>query len=780
MNKSKAIMLICSLMLGVILLLIGIVSLIFGGMLGLNRTELIISTGSVEAMYDGTPLTNHTWDMVKGKLKNGHQINVTFTASQTAVGERPNTMEITVTDAVGADVSSDYKIKFQYGTLRVYPRIMGVKTADAEKQYDGMPLFAPDYEISDLYSELVKGHFLKIDITGSITEIGMAPNRVDSISIFDRFGNDVTANYQLIIQEGMLAVYGDIGGVGGGGGSGGSGGGQGGSLNTGGQLGAGNFADEPTKVIMKIRSDKTGKIYFRLHSFGDFSGQSWGAAEEFPHLIENRYSYNYLTGIRLQTMSADSGFLEIQSYTDDYLLPYYLGKGATNYTIQTSDVSYSGEDTSEYSMRYFIYNGTGEGITPVTSSEELAYRMFVYEKYLSVDDETRAFMEQIIAEQEFIRGERDLIGRVASYIQSCATYSKEYDRTLDQQSNVVISFLRDYKEGICQHYASSATLLYRTLGIPARYVVGYTGESVAGEWCDVTTPGHAWTEIYLSGIGWIPVEVTGGIGGGNGGGGGADDPDRIVFSPSKYVVQYDGSSHEVPDQIRAANFEQYIEQGYTFKGVVRGNATEIGYSQSYIEKLTILDPFGNDVTDQFEFSLAKGVIHVYEYQVVFQSPNVNKVYDGKTAPTADFREGYILPEHSYRITSTASVDVGVGRNTFTVEIFDADGNDVSERYYIMKISGEMNIQHAPLSVKAGDASKIYDGTALTNDTYTVESGSLIEGHSIAECVISGSQTEVGRSDNTIESIKIVDEDGNDVTSNYQIELLTGKLKVTYN
>ena len=45
---------------------------------------------------------------------------------------------------------------------------------------------------------------------------------------------------QLIIQEGMLAVYGDIGDVGGGGG--GSGGGQGGSLNTGGQLGAGNFA----------------------------------------------------------------------------------------------------------------------------------------------------------------------------------------------------------------------------------------------------------------------------------------------------------------------------------------------------------------------------------------------------------------------------------------------------------------------------------------------------------------------------------------------------------
>lgn len=75
------------------------------------------------------------------------------------------------------------------------------------------------------------------------------------------------------------------------------------------------------------------------------------------------------------------------------------------------------------------------------------------------------------------------------------------------------------KEGYCSHFATLATLMFRAYGIPARYVEGYY---VYPDWkeldeyegrnrieLEVTDENaHAWTEIYIEGYGWMPVEVT--------------------------------------------------------------------------------------------------------------------------------------------------------------------------------------------------------------------------------------------------------------------------------
>ena len=74
-----------------------------------------------------------------------------------------------------------------------------------------------------------------------------------------------------------------------------------------------------------------------------------------------------------------------------------------------------------------------------------------------------------------------MIAAVASYIRGAAKYNLRYDRRLDAEADVAVSFLESYREGICQHYATAATAMYRALGIPARYVVGYMGQTEAGE-----------------------------------------------------------------------------------------------------------------------------------------------------------------------------------------------------------------------------------------------------------------------------------------------------------
>lgn len=66
------------------------------------------------------------------------------------------------------------------------------------------------------------------------------------------------------------------------------------------------------------------------------------------------------------------------------------------------------------------------------------------------------------------------------------------------------------KRGVCDEYASLFTALCRAAGIPSRVVTGYWIEDDMKEnkWIDVSSERHAWSEFYLPGEGWIPVEPT--------------------------------------------------------------------------------------------------------------------------------------------------------------------------------------------------------------------------------------------------------------------------------
>ena len=93
-------------------------------------------------------------------------------------------------------------------------------------------------------------------------------------------------------------------------------------------------------------------------------------------------------------------------------------------------------------------------------------------------------------------------------------------------------FLEDSHEGFCMHFATAATLILRSYGIPARYAEGYMVRPNDKRWGKVdgyctylngekaynmTTVNvsdklaHAWVEIYYSGTGWVPVEFTPGF-----------------------------------------------------------------------------------------------------------------------------------------------------------------------------------------------------------------------------------------------------------------------------
>ncbi len=77
--------------------------------------------------------------------------------------------------------------------------------------------------------------------------------------------------------------------------------------------------------------------------------------------------------------------------------------------------------------------------------------------------------------------------------------------------NRVDEFLFETREGYCEHYASTFTLLMRMAGIPARVVTGYQGgfyNRNANYLLVKQSDAHAWSEVWLDGLGWQRVDPT--------------------------------------------------------------------------------------------------------------------------------------------------------------------------------------------------------------------------------------------------------------------------------
>jgi transglutaminase-like putative cysteine protease len=88
------------------------------------------------------------------------------------------------------------------------------------------------------------------------------------------------------------------------------------------------------------------------------------------------------------------------------------------------------------------------------------------------------------------------------------TYSLAPAQPTSAQS--LVNFLTKGKSGFCVHYAYAMTVLTRLLGIPARFIVGYTAgtQQKDGSYVVKTTDSHAWTEVYFPSMGWIRFEPT--------------------------------------------------------------------------------------------------------------------------------------------------------------------------------------------------------------------------------------------------------------------------------
>lgn len=123
---------------------------------------------------------------------------------------------------------------------------------------------------------------------------------------------------------------------------------------------------------------------------------------------------------------------------------------------------------------------------------------------------------------------------IEKYLSDHYPYTNTPDESKGKSKDFVDRFLFEVKQGYCDYYSSSMAVLTRSIGLPTRWVKGYSsgtspipeeirelgilgqlGSEIdtdgAGTYTVRNSDAHSWVEVYFEGFGWIPFEPTSGF-----------------------------------------------------------------------------------------------------------------------------------------------------------------------------------------------------------------------------------------------------------------------------
>ena len=241
------------------------------------------------------------------------------------------------------------------------------------------------------------------------------------------------------------------------------------------------------------------------------------------------------------------------SENEDDMTPELAGEvesSANEITVENLDANedYTYLPYNAFLNEYYVMlagDGAVEGQTrqdnifsyyPRGSYQEAMEEWMLHEDYHSILDDALTSYESYVKavdlqipesglerlKEECEAAELTDIDEIKDYIVDKISQNYVFNRNMEslpEGKDFVAWFLYEKGEGNSTHFAAAATMMFRMFGVPARYVVGYVApKSIFSRQSDGTYTAileddnaHAWTEIFISGIGWVPVETTPGF-----------------------------------------------------------------------------------------------------------------------------------------------------------------------------------------------------------------------------------------------------------------------------
>jgi uncharacterized repeat protein (TIGR01451 family) len=655
-----------------------------GSLTILPRTVTLTSADATMA-YDGTALTAPEVTIGSLGFVDGEVTSVTANGTQTAVGKSDN-KPIEIVEGTNYK-DSNYEIKEAYGTLEVTASTAAftITAKDAEKTYDGTALTESGYTVTK--PQGFENFKVTAVVSGTITDAGTEENTVDSYTIKDPSGTDVTGNFKNVAKvNGTLTVK---------------------------------------RREVTLHSESKSKEY-------DGTALTASAVTTSdPAFVDGE-----VTDIKATGTITDVGFVtNTISYTgtDKFKAANYditldegkltVDKNSKKITITAESDSKTYDGTALTNSTYKVEDlPTGFTVSDVTvtgsatnvKDTKAGNNVVTGGKILNAEGKD---VTEYFADITRIDGTLEILPRQVTL--TSATDAKPYDGTPLTNSKVDITGDGFVDGEVSDVRATGSITDVGTVDNPISYT---TNDAFQAD-------NYQITEV----MGKLTVA--------------AANVDLVITAPSE-TFKYDGTAHSTGNSgVTVSWSPEESGSNYTVEAVVEGSVTNVSRDgvENKITSYKILNANGDDITKNFDSSRIKtvsGTIRVTPRPVTLTSQSVTREYNGTALTAPDVTvggDGFVDGEVS-DIKATGTI---IKAGSVTNEIVYTTGtNFAALNYEIEMKEGTLTVtqNQSKITITAGSSSKKYDGTALADGSYTVDG--LPEGFTVSGVTVIGSATNV--------------------------------------
>jgi transglutaminase-like putative cysteine protease len=286
----------------------------------------------------------------------------------------------------------------------------------------------------------------------------------------------------------------------------------------------GPFAEDQTIVFY---AEATSKQYWRGESRSTYTGSEWQTSTNEQRTLP----LGTTLGLEVPNNAAKKleSKAKVQFIEPNYHVLFYDGypreiKGITPqpltlYTTGNQDIKIK-YDKNQYIKEYELTEEIPVVNGPQLRASTMNYPGEIKKEYLQLPSTVPARVTSLAQSlTENVSNPYDKALAIERYLKSDGGYvyeRKDVPYLLPGQ-DFVDQFLFQSKRGYCDHFSSSMVVLLRSVGIPARYVKGFSPGETNRNQDNVTeitvrnSNAHSWVEAYFNGYGWVTFEPTPGF-----------------------------------------------------------------------------------------------------------------------------------------------------------------------------------------------------------------------------------------------------------------------------
>jgi protein-glutamine gamma-glutamyltransferase len=270
------------------------------------------------------------------------------------------------------------------------------------------------------------------------------------------------------------------------------------------------------RVVMRVRSQTAG--FWRVLAFDRYTGQGW-RSEQRPQILQrDRWSYQFRLPA-LTPLLHSKEIVQTYTITSEFtnLLPALFQPRELYFPTREVAIDSGGSlrapVTLSEGMTYTVISDVPYRDRTPLQTTVTTYPRRIREQYLQVPaaiaPQLRTQAEKLLA-----RANRPISTPYEQALFLTQALKQGYSLQpnlpmLDEGEDLATAFLFKFQGGQPDHFATTLTMLLRSLGIPARLVTGFApGEfnPFTGLYVVKNTDAYALSEVYFPGYGWLAFD----------------------------------------------------------------------------------------------------------------------------------------------------------------------------------------------------------------------------------------------------------------------------------